>query len=164
MAKKKIINKEGITGSGKSLVNTNSEDFLFLKEQILNESSKQSRKQVAINNLLALKYRMEDYFECSTPTKIINVGSFLREFIDILDLKYKLFAEYIGIDDSNLSALLKGRRKFNLDIAVKLSKIFNIPPTLWLSIQSKNELLHFNEKSNSKYDKYNLDDLLKKTG
>ena len=112
MAKKKIINEGGISGSGKGLVNTNSEDFLFLKEQILIASNKQSKKQVAINHLLALKYQMKDYFQSPTPSKIIDVGDFLREFIDILGLKYKLFAEYIGIEDSNLSALLKGRRKF----------------------------------------------------
>lgn len=164
MAKKKIINEGGINGSGKGLVNTNSEDFLFLKEQIINASDQQSKKQIAINNLLSLKYQMEDYFRSQHPSETISVGSFLRKFIDILGLKQKLFAEYIGIEDSNLSALLKSKRKLNLDLSIKLSKIFNIPPTLWLSIQNKNELLKFKKKSDAQYEKYNLDDLLKQVG
>lgn len=107
---------------------------------------------------------MEDYFQEQNPARIITVGTFLRKFIVILELKHKFFANYIGIDDSNLSALLKGRRKLNIDLAIKLSKIFNISPTLWLGIQNKNELLSFDDNNKSDYDKYNLDDLLKKVG
>lgn len=164
MAKKKIITEVGITGSGKGLVNTNSADFLFLKEQILRESKKQNKRQVAINHLLSLKYQMEDYFQNKNPSQIISIGTFLRKFIDVIGLKHNFFAEYIGIDETNFSALLRGRRKINLDIAIKLGKIFNVSPTLWLSIQNKNELLTINENRNSSYDKYNLDDLLKKAG
>lgn len=164
MAQKKIINEGGITGSGKGLVNTNSNDFLFLKEAILKESKTQTEKQVAINHLLSLKYQMEDYFQNQDPPQLISIGTFLRTFIDVLGLKHKRFAKYIGIDDSNLSALLRGRRKLNMDIAIKLSRIFNISSTLWLSIQNKNELQKLNKNSHSEYDKYNLDDLLKNAG
>jgi addiction module HigA family antidote len=161
MAKKTIINEGGITGSGKGLINTNSSDFLFLKEQIVHKSIQQNKKQIVVTNFLSLKYQMDDYLLATCPFPIISIGTFLKEFISALGLKQKFFAEYIGIKNSNLSALLKGRRKLNLDIAIKLEKIFNTPSTLWLNIQSKNELLIFQNSNNSSYDNYNLDDLLK---
>lgn len=164
MAKNKIINEEGVIGSGKGLVNTNSSDFLFLKEQIVHKSTQQSKKQIAINHFLSLKYLMDDYLHTSCPTQIISVGTFLKKFINAIGLKNKLFAEYIGIESSNLSALLKGRRKLNLDIAIKLEKIFNTPSTLWLNIQNKNELLVFQSSNKASYENYNLDDLLKQAG
>jgi len=45
---------------------------------------------------------------------------------------------------------------------MKLGKIFNIPPTLGVGIQSKNELLSLKKDNDADYEKYNLDDLLKK--
>ena len=164
MAKTKIINEGGITGSGKGLINTNSSDFLFLKEQIVHKFIQQSRKQIILNNFLSLKYQMDDYLLTTCPFQIIPIGTFLKKFIHAIGLKQKLFAEYIGIKNSNLSALLKGRRKLNLDIAIKLEKIFNTPSALWLNIQNKNELLIFQNSNNSSYDNYNLDDLLKQAG
>jgi addiction module HigA family antidote len=164
MAKKKIINEGGVIGSGKGLVNTNSNDFLFLKAQIAHKSIQQSKKQLVINHFLALRYQMDDYLLTPCPAQIIPVGTFLKQFLNVIDLKHKLFAKYIGIENSNLSALLKGRRKLNLDIALKLEKIFNAPSSLWLNIQNKNELLIFQNNSTSSYDNYNLDDLLKQAG
>lgn len=56
-------------------------------------------------------------------------------------------------------AVLKGRRKINSELAIKLGQIFKIDPAIWLHIESKNELIraltHFNGS-------FNLSDLLKK--
>jgi addiction module HigA family antidote len=104
---------------------------------------------------------MDDYLRTTCPFQIIHIGAFLKKFITTIGLKQKLFAEYIGIKNSNLSTLLKGRRKLNLGIAIKLEKNFNTPSVLWLNIQNKNELLIFQNSNNSSYHNYNLDDLLK---
>lgn len=60
MAKKKIINEGGIIGSGKGLINTNSSDFLFLKELIVDKYIQQSKKQILLTNSLSLKYKKGD--------------------------------------------------------------------------------------------------------
>ena len=64
----------------------------------------------------------------------------------------------------NLSALFKGKRKINPDLALKLGEIFRVDPTLWINIQSKNELLGVDKQRRMDYQKYRLEDLLKKVG
>jgi len=47
-------------------------------------------------------------------------------------------------------------------LALKLGKIFRINPTLWIHIQSKNELTRMGKENKKEYQKYNINDLLKK--
>jgi len=74
----------------------------------------------------------------------------------------KTFAEYIDYQESNLSAIFKGRRKINPDLAIKLGEIFHLDPAIWLQIQNKNELIEILNQDKEKYEKYKLEDLLMK--
>jgi len=159
--KKKIINKEGINGLGVGVVNTNSKEFKFLQKKIIEESKKQSKKTVIENTLLSLRFRMETYL-IEQDNDRIEIGWFLKEFIKALKIKNKIFADYIDYKESNLSALFNGKRKINVDLALKLGSIFNVDPTLWINIQSKNELKRVKDANADKYDKLSLDDLLRK--
>lgn len=85
----------------------------------------------------------------------------MKEYVKILGIKNKAFAEYIGYRESNLSALYNGTRKINIDLALKLGKLFKINPTLWIHIQSKNELKRIRRENEKKYQKYSIEDLLK---
>ena len=161
MKKKKIIKEEGIQGLGVGVVNTNSKEFKYLQKKIIEESKKQSKKQILENHLLSLRFQMESYLRGDSKD-IKEVGSFLKEYVQILGIKKKKFAEYIGYKESNLSALYNGNRKINIDLALKLGKIFKVDPTLWIHIQSKNELRKMKEENEKEYRKYSIDDLLKK--
>ena len=85
-----------------------------------------------------------------------------EQFINALNIKKKDFAKYVEFEESNLSALLKGRRKLNTDLAIKLGRIFKLDPVIWLHIENKNNLLIEHQKNEQKYARYTLYDLLKK--
>jgi len=161
MSKQKIINEGGIIGTGKELVNQNSKEFKELQRIIKERSSELKEAELIANRLLSLRFQMETYLERENPEKIIQVGEFLEEFVEALKVKKRVFAEYIDYQESNLSSIFKGRRKINIDLAIKLGEIFSIDPAIWLHLQSKNELLEISEQDRKKYEKYRLEDLLK---
>ena len=47
-------------------------------------------------------------------------------FLLSLRIKKKAFAEYIDYKESNLSAIFKGRRRINPDLAIKFGEIFRV--------------------------------------
>ena len=161
MKKRDIINEGGVNGLGVGVVNTNTKEFIELQRAIIAKSKKQSKKKILENKLLSLRFQMENYLRMQNP-QIVEVGWFLKEFLKELNIKNKVFAEYIEFQESNLSALFKGNRKINTDLALKLGKIFRVDPTLWIHIQSKNELLRMGKENKKEYQKYNIDDLLRK--
>jgi len=163
MKKQIDINDEGINGSGNPLVNTNSKEFKELQKQIVSNSSKQSKTKVIENKLLSLRFKMESYLLGKGST-YLEVGWFLKEYLRELNIKYKTFAEYIDFKESNLSAIFAGRRKINYDLALKLGKIFRVDPTLWIHIQSKNELMKIEKENRKDYQSYNIKELMRKAG
>lgn len=163
MAKDKITNIGGINGLGKGLINTNAQDFKELQSMIKKLSSSQEEEERINNEFLSIRFQMESYLNSATD-KVILAGEFIEKYLKVIDVKKKDFAQYIDYEESNLSALLKGRRKINTDIALKLGKIFKINPTIWLHIESKNELILEMQKKEEDYNKYSLQDLLRKAG
>ncbi|MEL7123179.1 MAG: helix-turn-helix domain-containing protein [Bacteroidota bacterium] len=161
MSKQKIVNEGGIIGKGEGLVNQNSKDFKLLQEIINGRSNELNKTDSIINRLLSIRFQMESYLYKEHSGELIKAGTFLENFISVLNIKKKDFAEYIDYKESNLSAVFKGRRKINIDLAIKLGEIFRVDPVLWLHIQSKNELREFIDSDNERYKKYKLEDLLK---
>lgn len=160
METERMINSGGVNGSGFGLINTNSNDFKDLKQTMQAAFDAQNQKVKIENGLLALRFRMEEYLAQKEVTKVISVGVFLRLFVALLNVKNKDLASYIDYKESNLSALLGGNRKINIDLAIKFGAIFKIDPLIWLHIQSKNELIQFNNQESEAYQKYKLEDLL----
>jgi len=163
MAKeKKIINPGGVNGTGKGVVNTNSKEFKALRKAIVEHAKKQSPEERIKIELFSLKLQIENYINKTEPDEIINAGEFLGKYLKAIKVKNKVFAKYIDLEESNLSSIIKGRRKINTDLAFKLGQMFDLDPNLWLLIQSKNELLQVDRKRILKYKKYKLEELLKK--
>jgi addiction module HigA family antidote len=155
---------EGIIGDGTGLINPNSEDFRILREEIMKHSSGMSNEEKMRIRIKGVKYRMASYLNDRSKEKLIPVGSFLKELVEIIQVPHKDFAAYIGMKNTNLSAIYRGRRRINHDLAMKLGHIFNMSPALWLNIQNKVELLEIRSQSEKEYQKYRLNDLLKKVG
>lgn len=67
----KNSNKDGINGLGTGIVNTNSSDFKFLQNKIIEKSKKQSPTQIVENQLLSLRFKLETYLKLNNHAKII---------------------------------------------------------------------------------------------
>lgn len=161
---RKYLNEEGLNGTGEGIVNVNSPDFIGLREAVRSHAAKQSEEQRISYALRSLRYQMETYVSENTPERVLSVGYFLKKHLEAINVMNKVFAQYVGLEESNLSSIIKGRRKVNIDLAFKLSRIFNLRPDVWLLIQSKNELLGLDEEEKSQYDQFKLEELLKQAG
>ena len=132
------------------------EDFKLLIRSKVSETSKEDRIKIS---LLGLKYNMEDYL--TSNSKIKEVGSFIKQFLKLIEIKQIQFANYLEIRPSNLSKILNGERRLNIELAIILEKLSNIKAELWLGIQNRNEI-YKTQKSKSKQNrKYKLKELIK---
>lgn len=162
MKKERIINEGGVNGTGKGIVNVNSKSFKGLRNAIVKHSELQSDEDRIRIELLSLRFQMEGYMLGGENNEIIEVGYFLKEHLKAIKVKNKHFANYLEVEESNLSSIIKGRRKITTDFALKLGQVFKLDPNLWLLIQSKNELKKLEKGQKDRYGKYRLEELLKK--
>lgn len=160
MTKKYIVNEGGILGFKNSSEKISAEEFKLIKAEIDKLVEKQTPEQRLKNKLTSLKYKMEDYLEKNNPDNVVAVGYFIDELLKILEIKNKIFAEFIEVSKYDLSKIINGRKKINNDMALKLGHIFSIKADLWIDIQNKNELLMLEKEDSNKYQKYRLEDLL----
>lgn len=159
-SKVKAINVGGINGLGESLINTNSSDFRSLRDMIKESFESKDKESKIENGLLSVRFQMESYINDPVALDEIKVpGLFVEKLLKAVNVNKKQLSEYIDYEYTNLISLLKGRRKINSDLAIKLGQIFKIDPVIWLHIESKNELLK--EMAKSK-DNLSLRDLLNK--
>lgn len=161
MKENNIINEGGINGTGKGVLNTNSQDFITLRQKIVEAAEKRNPIDRMEDQLLGIRFRMESSMKKEDET--IGAGTFLRECIQVLKVKNKQFAAYIDYEESNLSAICHGRRKITPELAMKFFKITGIPAELWLGIQNKEELALLNETKQMGFNHMNLRDLIKKS-
>lgn len=158
-----IINAGGINGVGEKKIDTSQPDFLDLKVMIQSQSSQQSDSQKIENEFLSIRFQMESYIQSETDNLIL-AGDFIEKFLKIIKVKKKDFATYLDYEETNLSALLKGRRKVNADLAIKLGSVFNVNPVMWLHIESKNELYRTVNHRDVNNKRYTLQALLTQVG
>lgn len=110
--------------------------------------------------LAGLQYRIEENLENSDS--IIDLEEIVKELTGILNITKSKLAQSIDMDSPNLSKYLKGDRRLNSNLAMKLGSFFHINPEIWLEIAMKNELIQLkNEKDNvEKYKKYNYEKVI----
>lgn len=127
-----------------------------LREHILTESAKQSRERKLRNELLAIRYQMEDYIERDAHERRMSVLDFVKLYLKALSISQRELADIFEMQDSNLYKYFIGERKLNSDLVLKLSHFLHTPPELWYYLQVKNELLDLaGEKEKiRKYRKY----------
>lgn len=154
------MNKGGRNGIGEKAVDTSHPHFIIMQEKIAAQVAEQSPEQRAKDQILGLRFRMMTYLDQLEPKVIIPTGAFIKELVEIINIKHKHFAEYIGYEAPNLSAIYRGRRKISIDLALKLENIFKIPAILWLNIQNKNDMLEARSVNQDNYRKFSLEGLL----
>lgn len=133
-----------------------------VKDFILSHSAKQSKERLIKNELLAIKYRIEDYIESDTPLQKLKILDFVNAYLSALNITKKNLAKLFEMQDSNLYKYLTGERKLNTDFVLKLSAFSHINPEYWLRIEIKNELFDIKQekKKFKNYKKYDYKNLL----
>lgn len=151
--------KEPSKGVLTNQMDVETDDFKKFQAILLNKSKDRSASRKRDIELLALKFKMEDYLELDEQDVKIP-GEFLKQYLKTLKIPQKRFANYININPSNLSKLINGERPINYELAIIFGKIFNNNPMLWIEIQAKNELNRIRKIKHNKYRDYSLNDLI----
>lgn len=127
-----------------------------INEYILSESKKQSTERKLRNELLSIKYQMQDYIEREPIEKEMRILDFVKLYLKLLHITQRDLASVFEMKDTNLYKYLKGERKLNIDLVFKLSSFSHTPPEFWYYIQTKNELYELRKEKEKlkEYEKY----------
>ncbi len=131
------------------------EDFQFF---ILSKSRSRTNDQKILVEISSIKYRMQKYLEEEQKGEV-SVGKFLKSMLKAADIRQNRFAEYIGVRPTNLNKVVRGERRLSLEQAVIVGNIFDMDPSLWIGIQTKNDLRRISESREKNYTKYSLKEL-----
>jgi len=74
------------------------------------------------------------------PFEATPVGDHIKDELDARGIKQKDFAKQIGIQASQFSEIIKGKRGIDTELATLIGKALGINPLFWLNIQSNYEL------------------------
>jgi len=130
-------------------------ELKMLKRIIKSHAEEYSDEERMNFQRVGVHLKMKDYL--ANPIKeIIPIGEFLNELLSIYKLKKIKFAELIEYENTNLHAVLKGRRKLNNKLATKIGLIFSIEPELWMFIEAKNELAKYKKENKGLSRKYSI--------
>ena len=85
--------------------------------------------------------------------KNIHPGEILlKDFLEPMKITPYLLAKSIGVDQTRVSQLIKGKRSFSADTSIRLSIFFGNSAEFWLNSQNRYDLEE--ERLNSeKYEK-----------
>ena len=133
----------------------------IIKRILETRSMSQSEDEIIENHMIGIRSSINKYLNDSVSSKVIEAGEFLNDILRVYKIKKNKFANYIGLSESNLHALLKGRRKINNEIAKKLELIFKIDAQAWLYMETKNDIKKFNSKNSVAEDEYSIHELVK---
>jgi plasmid maintenance system antidote protein VapI len=133
-----------------------------LSEFILSNSEKQTKERKIKNELLAIKFQIEDYINSNYHSDKLQVLDFVKLYLKTFNVTQRKLAELFEMQDSNLYKYLIGERKLNAHLVLKLSSFSHLSPEYWLRIEVKNELIEINNeiKKNKDYKKYDYKNLL----
>lgn len=89
--------------------------------------------------LFQLKFQLENYFERRDFNPVFTFGYFLKQYVDLLQVKRKEFADQISIDETMLSQYINMHRMPPEYIAIRLEIHSNntIPAIYWFKLVEK---------------------------
>lgn len=104
----------------------------------------------------AIQYQIEDYIQSEEVKEIKPIFVFIKQYLKLLRMTQKEFAEILEVRDANLYKYLKGERKLNADLVFKISAFSHTRPELWFHLETKNTLIALkrNKGTSKKYEKY----------
>ncbi|MCR5507326.1 MAG: HigA family addiction module antidote protein [Lachnospiraceae bacterium] len=83
----------------------------------------------------------------------IHPGEILKEeFLDPMNISAYSLAKEIGIPQSRISSIIRGKRAVTADTAIRLSRFFGTTPDFWLNLQCMYDI---EEEEIKKFDDFN---------
>lgn len=79
----------------------------------------------------------------------VHPGEILQEILDQNQITQSLVAERLGMAQSKISDICRGRRGVTPDMAMRLGRLFGQNPRFWLNLQENWELSQLNETAYS---------------
>ena len=71
----------------------------------------------------------------------VHPGEILyKDFLEPMNITPYALAKAIGVDQTRISQLIKGKRSFSADTALRLSKFFGTSAEFWLNAQVRYDL------------------------
>lgn len=159
MKKDKKIELDDVIGGNisKELTKKEHDSIREYRRQLYEKRSAEEK----INDILTgFRFSLKNYADNENPNDIILLGQFLDLLLKQIKIKKMVFAEYIDISPRNINKYFNGERKFSIEHALMLEKLFKINAEILLEVQLKNELIKAKRSHQGKYDKLNLSDLL----
>ena len=116
------------------------EEEEFWHERRKKFANRTSQQQVH-DNLLQLKFQLEDYIKSNQYDDVLNFSYFLNEYVNRQDKKDKEFATEIDIKPTELSQYLNNLRKPPEKIIFRLELHSNglIPAVAWYKLLQKDK-------------------------
>ncbi|MGB4801762.1 MAG: HigA family addiction module antitoxin, partial [Anaerolineae bacterium] len=75
----------------------------------------------------------------------VHPGEILQEILDQNQITQSLVAERLGMAQSKISDICRGKRGMTPDMAMRLGRLFGQNPRFWLNMQENWELSQLNE-------------------
>jgi len=89
---------------------------LELRKLRLERLKSMSEQEILKGQLIRMKLLMKDYFELATFLKDFSFANQLKNYIDLLKITHRQFAEDIGIHKTRLSRLINDREDPNIEL------------------------------------------------
>lgn len=110
----------------------------------LDEARKKAQQRMTESDRLALrlfqlKFQLEDYIENKEFSPALTFGYFLKQYVNLLQIKRKAFAAEISIDETLLSQFINMHRMPPEYMAIRLEIHSNntIPANYWFKLVEK---------------------------
>ena len=119
-----------------------------------------SNKDQLRDNILQLKYQMEEVINSSIYRDDFHYGYFLASYIRLIGKKQKEFAQEISIDETRLSRIIHRKELPNEELFVRLElhSLNIIPAIYWFRLVEKGKAhdIHTNHERRKAEKKYVL--------
>jgi len=71
------------------------------------------------------------------PPEPIHPGEILADELEAREIKQKSFASEVGLRPSHLNELIKGKRNFSAQLALKIGRVLGIDASFWMRVQGE---------------------------
>jgi addiction module HigA family antidote len=71
---------------------------------------------------------------------LTHLGEHLLEIMDDYDLTQYRLAKDLGVQQTRIMEIIKGRRAISADTALRLARYFDTSPEMWINLQKNYEL------------------------
>jgi addiction module HigA family antidote len=75
----------------------------------------------------------------------VHPGEILKDAFDAAGLSQSALAAHVGVTQSKVNDICRGRRGLSLEMAVRLGRAFGLNTELWYNLQKQYELDSFDE-------------------